>query len=293
MVAQALLESPSDPLRLQRALARRFRWWLASLPAGVGFATLRAIIKLWLGISPRRSGVYSAGNGAAMRSAIIGVYFADDPSRRDEFARASSEITHSDPRAILGARAVADAAAWMCNDATRSGDPCALLISLAELDPDSRWTELVLQMRAAFERQCSVQEFSGQIGCRDGVSGYVFQTVPVAIYSALRHRDDFESALCAVIQCGGDTDTVGAITGALVGARLGINAIPAPWRDRIVEWPRSVDFLIRLATALDRQRSTNVPVAPVHYFWPAIPLRNAAFTAIILAHGFRRVLPPY
>ena len=51
MVAQALLEfaTMTSPA-FQRALARRLRWWLASLPAGVGFATLRAILKLWLGV---------------------------------------------------------------------------------------------------------------------------------------------------------------------------------------------------------------------------------------------------
>lgn len=46
-------------------------------PPGVGFATLRAILKLWLIFSPENSGVFSAGNGPAMRSAIIGVCFGE------------------------------------------------------------------------------------------------------------------------------------------------------------------------------------------------------------------------
>src|SRR3954465_809146 len=44
VVAQSLLDSPDDPARFQRQLARRLRWWLAALPAGIGFATLRAIL---------------------------------------------------------------------------------------------------------------------------------------------------------------------------------------------------------------------------------------------------------
>jgi hypothetical protein len=45
-------------------LARRLRGWLAAMPAAVGFGTLRAILKLWMGFPPSRSGVRSAGNGA-------------------------------------------------------------------------------------------------------------------------------------------------------------------------------------------------------------------------------------
>jgi ADP-ribosyl-[dinitrogen reductase] hydrolase len=62
MVAQALLRAPNDPDAFARSLAWRFRFWLLGLPAGVGFATLRAIGKLWIGFFPANSGVYSAGN---------------------------------------------------------------------------------------------------------------------------------------------------------------------------------------------------------------------------------------
>ena len=75
--------------------------------AGVGFATARACVRLWLGVPPERSGVNSAGNGPAMRSAILGAVFAREPERRREFVRASSRLTHLDPRAETAALAVA------------------------------------------------------------------------------------------------------------------------------------------------------------------------------------------
>ena len=68
-VIQALLRHPDAPALFARRLAWSLRWWFVSLPAGIGLATGRAIIKLWLGFSPQRSGVYSAGNGPAMRAA--------------------------------------------------------------------------------------------------------------------------------------------------------------------------------------------------------------------------------
>lgn len=45
MVGQALLQHPADDRAFARALAWKLRWWLAALPAGVGLATLRSILK--------------------------------------------------------------------------------------------------------------------------------------------------------------------------------------------------------------------------------------------------------
>src|SRR5262245_43668739 len=60
MVAQALGSAPRGPDAFARRVGWRLRWWLLGLPAGVGFATLRATLKLWLGFSPSNSGVFSA-----------------------------------------------------------------------------------------------------------------------------------------------------------------------------------------------------------------------------------------
>src|SRR5262245_39723339 len=70
MTAQAILRSGGDVEVFRRSLAWRLRGWLLGIPAGIGLATLRSILKLWIGVSPQRSGVWSAGNGPAMRAAI-------------------------------------------------------------------------------------------------------------------------------------------------------------------------------------------------------------------------------
>src|SRR5207253_9331292 len=98
---------PNDPEAFQRCLAWKLRLWLLGIPAGIGFATLRAILKLWLGFPSTRSGVHFAGNGPAMRSAIIGAYFFDAPEKRREFVTAATSLTHTDPRALTAALAVA------------------------------------------------------------------------------------------------------------------------------------------------------------------------------------------
>jgi len=71
MVAQALIASAGNPAVFERALARRLRNWVFQEPAGIGLATLRACIQLCVGFGLDHSGVFSAGNGPAMRASII------------------------------------------------------------------------------------------------------------------------------------------------------------------------------------------------------------------------------
>ncbi|EIP98931.1 ADP-ribosylglycohydrolase [Opitutaceae bacterium TAV1] len=288
MVAQSLLGNPNDAAAFQSILAWKFRWWLAGLPAGVGLATARAIFKLWIGFPPDRSGVVSAGNGPAMRSAVIGVFFAEDSILRRQFVEASTRLTHTDPRALIGALAVAEIAAWACS--TQNTPPLAVLGNLSD---HPEWRHLVNEMEAACRENLDVQAFAARLGLAKGVSGYVFHTVPVALYAWWRHRGDFRGALEAALDCGGDTDTVGAITGALMGADLGEDAIPDDLIVGIADWPRTPKWLRRLADRLARQSATSEALGSVPLFWPALPLRNLGFLIAVLVHGFARLLPRF
>jgi ADP-ribosylglycohydrolase len=288
MVAQSLLAHPSDPKRFQAALAWKFRWWIAGLPAGVGFATARAIFKLWLGVSPDRSGVFSAGNGPAMRSAVIGVFFATNAQQRRQFVEASTRLTHTDPRALIGALAVAEITAWVCT--AHEPSPFSTLRNLSDLP---EWQILISKMETAHEAGLSVQDFAACLGLSKGVTGYVFHTVPVALYAWWHHRGDFRGALEAALNCGGDTDTVGAITAALAGADLGEAAIPSDLVVGLADWPRSTSWLHRLGERLARQSTTPEPLGALSLFWPALPLRNLAFLVIVLIHGFGRLIPRF
>ena len=139
----------------------------------------------------------------------------------------------------------------------------------------------------------SVSDFVRSLNLKRGVTGYSLHVVPVALYAWLRHPDEFRTALAAALDCGGDTDTVGAILGALAGVVVGKNGIPIEWLNEIWEWPRSVSFMGKIAANLAEQTSSSQPVGPVSYFWPAIILRNFVFIGAVLVHGFRRLAPPY
>jgi ADP-ribosyl-[dinitrogen reductase] hydrolase len=129
------------------------------------------------------------------------------------------------------------------------------------------------------------------VGLERGVTGYSLHVAPVAICGWLRHPNDFRAAMIGALECGGDTDTVGAILGALVGAVVGRQGIPRDWLDAVSDWPRSVSFMQRVGVCLSAQ-AVNSP-GPVRYFWLGLIPRNLLFLVVVLLHGFRRLTPPY
>lgn len=295
MVAQAWLASGGDIDRFAKALAWQLRWWLLGIPAGVGFGTLRAGLKLWLGFSPARSGVHSAGNGPAMRSAILAACTIDRPDSMANFVRASTRITHTDVRAEQGALAVALAAQY----SLRYGKDLDTLSALDDIRGQVIGHEL--QEALAVVRRLAANDADAPAVCQAlgmtrGVSGFVNHTVPVALFCWCRWPADFRTALEKVVALGGDTDTTAAITGAMVGAVCGASGIPSEWVNGLIEWPRSVPWMRRLADALVDGRhggSSELPTKRVPLQWPALIPRNLVFAGVVMAHGFRRLLPPY
>ena len=288
LVTRSLLEHPGDPAAFQRSLAWRLRWWMLALPAGVGLATIRAILRLWIGFSPERSGVNSAGNGPAMRCAIIGAYFHDQPERMVEYVRRSTLLTHTDPRALTGALAVSLAAAHALRGAV---DRQRYLQDARDLDgADDQWGALLDQVEDGLARGLSVPELASVMGLEGGVTGFVNHTVPVALFAWLRHMGDFETSLTETLDCGGDTDTTGAIVGALAGSTVGARGIPQRWIKGIVDCPLGVGYLKTLSDTLAAVRE-NSAIARLRFRWWLVPLRNIVFLIIVLTHGFSRLLP--
>lgn len=253
MTAQALLVAGDDPERFARVLAWKLRWCLLAAPAAIGLGTLRAILRLWIGCSPSRSGVWSAGNGAAMRAPIIGAWFAD-PDRIVAFVAASTRLTHRDPRAGAGALAIALAA----HHAVWGGpiNPARILDDIAARTTDRELGDALDQVGDALVRDREPAALAASLGLSAGVTGYVHHTVPICLHGWLRSPSDFQRAVGGVIELGGDSDTTGAIVGALAGATVGEAGIPLAWL-RIADFPRSLAWIRRLSVHLS-ERSTPV-----------------------------------
>ncbi|MCX7704515.1 MAG: ADP-ribosylglycohydrolase family protein, partial [Planctomycetota bacterium] len=92
-------------------VARRFiEWEVSGDLRGIGVTTARAIERLRRGVDWRESGIrgeYAAGNGAAMRIAPVGLYYAFSDEEIFSVVSSMSIITHNNPEAIGGAYAVA------------------------------------------------------------------------------------------------------------------------------------------------------------------------------------------
>ena len=83
-----------------------------------------------------------------------------------------------------------------------------------------------------------------------GTSGHVYQSVSAAFLMLLRYRLDFDSAMRAIFFAGGDTDSIGAIVGSIIGAQLGIKKLPSEWVERV----QHRDYLCHLADQLSWTR---------------------------------------
>jgi len=285
-----------DVNELARAFASGFGWrlrfWLLGLPAGIGLATLRAILKLWIGFPARYSGVFSAGNGPAMRVALLGVCYGDDPPRMRALVRAATRATHTDPKAEHGALAVALAAHLAA--AGQDAAPEDYARRLRELLGDEARELLALVDDAAqsVKRGETAAEFAARNGCPNGVSGYMLHTVPAALHVWLSHQSDYRKGVTAMVRLGGDSDTSAAIVGAIIGARVGKDGIPAELLRDLWEWPRTPEWMEKLGNSL-AENSTYGGSQAVFLNPFALMLRNVLFIPLVLAHGFRRLLPPY
>lgn len=207
-------------------VADRFVDWYESGPFDIGMMTRDALERLREGEAWDRAGQAvwenraegaNAGNGSVMRAAPIGVAFAGESERRQAASRESSVITHADPRCVAGCVVLTGTIARLLQ-----GVDEPLTTALAAADPPAE-LQTALEPVAAGETPPSLDP-----------TGYVVDTFQVALHDALT-ADSLEDAVVTTVNRGGDADTVGAVTGAVAGARFGAAEIPDRWVTSIDE----------------------------------------------------------
>ncbi len=200
----------------------------------------------------------SLGNGAAMRVAPVAVRFAHDPERLAHEAELSARVTHAHILGIDGARAQAAAVGAAVRDddvlaaaraATRTAELRhrfdAVATLLGERNPP---TDEPPPAKHPSPRPTAIARAVALLGN----SSAAMESVPTAIYAALGN-DSFEEAVTHAVGCGGDADTIGAMAGAIAGARHGVSAIPQRWLDALEDGPKGRSHVIRLADRLAEQ----------------------------------------
>jgi len=228
-----------DPDALATAFAQRF----AREPnRGYGAGAHALLTRVSMGAPWRDEaarlfhGKGSYGNGAAMRAAPIGAFFAPDLERvRDEALR-SAQPTHAHPDGAAGAVAIAIAAALAQTHAPRA----AFIATVAHWTPPSATRDRLYradELGLGFDVQLAGEE----LGTGSNVTSQ--DTVPFAVWVAARHLDSYEDALWtlahpgleivpgAALMFAVDRDTLGAIVGGIVACATGIDGIPVLWRE--------------------------------------------------------------
>jgi poly(ADP-ribose) glycohydrolase ARH3 len=105
-------------------------------------------------------------------------------------------------------------------------DPNAFLDELIEFTENETYREK-LEIAKRLSDEKNKLRIVSELG--NGIEAY--NSVPTAIHSSL--KGGFKESVKYAIGLGGDTDTIGAMTGAISGACYGIDAIPERWKDKL------------------------------------------------------------
>lgn len=249
---------------------------------GLGTSFRKVLQALEHGVSPRKTGQTSAGIGAAMRIAPVGLYFEGQPEAMFDAVMAASLMTHRDIRSLAGAMAVSYAVLRLAAGAQRH--PSFLLrlaadvaraedrivaehgdsvVSIGEhrhsMSRAIAHAESLLETPREQALATLVEEANrhgAEPHCKRPTMGFPPACIPTCLYLFMT-TDSFREALIEVVNLGGDTDSTGAILGALAGAHFGVDGIYSRWLNGL-ENREGIDLR---ATALYHRSTTglNIP----------------------------------
>lgn len=207
-------------------IADRFVSWYNSNPFDIGRMTMKALSRLDTGETWDEAGQavwersregQNAGNGSIMRCPPVAIRYTQNLDRLVDASKQSSQITHADPRCTYGCAILNLTLAGLLTDGDSSLQDA--LDYVATSAPD----ELISSLRPVAR---------GTLPEPLETSGYVIDSLQTALHDGLT-AGSVEEAIVTAVNRGGDTDTIGAVAGAIAGARFGDSDIPHRWRDAI------------------------------------------------------------
>jgi poly(ADP-ribose) glycohydrolase ARH3 len=183
----------------------------------------------------------SFGNGAAMRAAPIGLFFAEDLEKLKEVTFIASSITHDHALAKEGALLITHAVSGIIRG--RSNDE--ILDELSVTIETEEYREKLDAIRELLNAPASTETIIKRLGH----SVLAQESAPTALYAYMRGGTDYPETIRLCISIGGDTDTICAMAGALSGAMAGIEGIPKKLIERLEDSDRILDLASELYRA--------------------------------------------
>lgn len=167
------------------------------------------------------------GSGGIMRVAPVGLVFSGEAAF--DQACAAAALTHGHPSGYLSAGVFGQVIAEVVQGKDLEEAIQASLVTLARW-PGCEETQHAVEHALTAARESrptpeTIENFGG---------GWVGEeALAISLYCALSHPQDFPAAVLLAVNHSGDSDSTGAITGNLMGALLGQEAIPQEWIDQI------------------------------------------------------------
>ncbi len=211
-------------------IASRFVSWYESGPFDIGLMTSDALSRIQAGAAWDEAGQTvwesrpegsNAGNGSVMRCAPYAIAYAESEQYLGQISERSSAITHADPRCTRGC-----AVLNLTIAALLRGDESPLVQALETTYPGYSEAPELIEALTGLPTTLSAGEAHN--------GGYVVDALQAGLYYAL-DAETAEDAIVRAVNAGNDADTVGAITGAIAGARFGAGALPQEWLAAIDE----------------------------------------------------------
>jgi ADP-ribosylglycohydrolase len=164
----------------------------------------------------------AGGCGSVMRAYPLGLVFADDADKAEAWAVAQSRLTHGDPIALAAFAAMAAGVRQLYHDASPA-DAVTAMIEAA-----GRYSQATAAMMT--QARDEALDGTGPEITLDRLRAWAaHEAIAAAVYVLLRHPDDPRAAILEAANTPGDSDSIATLAGALLGARLGITALPKDW----------------------------------------------------------------
>jgi ADP-ribosyl-[dinitrogen reductase] hydrolase len=216
-------------IQLEDVAKRLSGWYTSGNARSIGHTTRQALERLISGVNYRKSGETgdrSAGNGALPRVLPYSLFYAknDQPPRYE--LRNILKITHGHKDVYQVGKMLDYSVRSLIN----GHQPQAVIDGLHEYENKKskrKFAEMLSGINDLYPEQFIEQ--------RIGNGGHSVSTFMSAMYCFLKTPNDFKTAVLTAVNSGGDTDSRGALTGALCGAYNGVSGIPEKWVAQVEE----------------------------------------------------------
>lgn len=199
-----------------------------------GVSEVEACNNLRRGLRPPQSGMYNAyymSDGAAMRSGPIGIVCAGDPERAAELAYRDACVSHY-REGIWGAQAVAVAVSLAMVEA----DMEEIMEAIFKLAPQDSWFCETLNRALNIVKEADGNIADAWMPLHNELfsthRSTVAEALPEVFGCLMLENKSFKSGLILAGNFGRDADTIGAIAGAVLGAKYGAKNIPDKWKEK-------------------------------------------------------------